>query len=243
MKKRVVLIWGLLWGLASCSPLRVDENEGRVQWRGEQKRVIRSGDLTETADLNELSRLSHFYALGPVSRLQGEITVIEGRCFIADVVDRREVVTEDCSRKAPFLVYGSFPRFKTLSLSGSAVTTESLNERVESLARESGLDVEKPFIFLLEGPVEKIDYHIIKKKGDGPHNPQEHQKSRQHFTLSRTPVKLVGFFSKHHEGVFTPPGETSHIHFVSDDGLHSGHVESFEFSPESSITLKIQERN
>lgn len=90
----------------------------RVYWIGEQRQVVKFDDLTDRVSIQELSKTSPLYGIGPVSKLQGEITVVDGQCFISDWVNGKEVVTKDCSKKAPFFVYGYFPESVQVKLPG-----------------------------------------------------------------------------------------------------------------------------
>jgi acetolactate decarboxylase len=51
------------------------------------------------------------------------------------------------------------------------------------------------------------------------------------------PVTVVGFFSRHHEGVFTHMGQRTHLHVLSDDGAAMGHVD--EIAVPSGAALKL----
>ncbi|MBX9583614.1 MAG: hypothetical protein K2X87_25210 [Gemmataceae bacterium] len=44
---------------------------GEVLWVGEQRKVVRDGDLTGRVDLSSLSDLPHLYAVGPFEGVNG----------------------------------------------------------------------------------------------------------------------------------------------------------------------------
>jgi acetolactate decarboxylase len=216
-----------------------ETSDNRVYWSGAQKNVVRFGNFTDTVSISELSQKKSLYGIGPVSRLQGEITVVDGDCFVSDVIQDKEVVAKDCSKKAPFFVYGYFSTFQNLKISPTFNKLEMFANEFESWVIKAGLDVEKPVFFDMKVKAKSLKYHIIKKMGTSPHNPEEHNLSKRHFELVDQNVRIIGVFSKHHEGVFTHHGNKLHIHFVSEDQKHSGHVEDFDLAIDDTASLKI----
>ena len=95
-----------------------------------------------------------------------------------------------------------------------------------------------PLTFLLQGQARLLQSHVIYKTNDAPHNPEEHERAKVRASYYEQEIECIGFYSKVHREVFTPPHRDIHIHFVSQDRTLSGHVDRLEFSP-SLLTLYL----
>jgi acetolactate decarboxylase len=61
------------------------------------------------------------------------------------------------------------------------------------------------------------------------------------FLLEQREATLVGFWSREHQGIFTPSGSNMHIHFQTPDNQVSGHVEALSILADR-MTLALPER-
>ena len=107
--------------------------------------------------------------------------------------------------------------------------------RVKKL-REAG--VIKQQTVLLDA--EALGFHVVRKESDEDFGPEQHRRAMKKFDRHDLPVRLVGFYSRMHGGVFTHRGEPLHLHAVmpSDDGSTiSGHVESVSLQAGATIKL------
>ena len=48
------------------------------------------------------------------------------------------------------------------------------------------------------------------------------------------PVRIIGFFSKNHGGVFTHMGSMTHLHVLDNNG-RSGHVDAIAFDSKAMV--------
>lgn len=57
--------------------------------------------------------------------------------------------------------------------------------------------------------------------------------------MTNAPVELVGFFTncEGDGGTFVHMGQTTHIHLVSKDRRHMGHLESIQLAPGAKLLL------
>ncbi len=206
--------------LSACASPKTD-----VAWLGEMN------NETDNASLSELTNIKNLYAVGPVSQLDGEITVIDGKCYIARVDQLGgEAVEEDCSLKAPFLVYGHFSKWNMVRSNVIVLSMKDLKRRIMEILSENGVFTEDPSVFLMEVDIEKLNYHIMKKGRVTP------------LMIHNKKVTLLGFYSKHHAGTFTHKGEQIHLHFLSVDKKHSGHVDDFKLRSNSKWKMIIPTR-
>src|SRR5262249_54842786 len=77
---------------------------------------------------------------------------------------------------------------------------------------------------------ELIDFHIVNATPDTPPGIEAHQKIQIPFELHGQDVKVVGFWSSQHQGVFTPMGTNMHAHFQTPDNKVSGHVQGLKIA-------------
>ena len=110
---------------------------------------------------------------------------------------------------------------------------EQLEEMIETLAGASGIDDARPFPFIVDGTVKSVDYHILSPK-TADSSATDHRSSAKTLTSKDVPVRVVGFFSRNHGGVFTHMGSKSHLHVLDSNG-HSGHVDAISFNSEAMV--------
>ncbi len=85
------------------------------------------------------------------------------------------------------------------------------------------------FPFLLEGKAGKIDWHVISRDpNDKIHTHEKHKNSGLHRTLLAESVRIVGFYSKNHQGIFTHHTSNIHMHFITDDKRLTGHIDALK---------------
>jgi acetolactate decarboxylase len=198
---------------------------GEVRWVGEQRKVVRDGDLTGHVDLAGIADRAHLYALGPLEGLKGEVTVWDGKASLARWEAGRVVTTGQFLGKACFLVYAQVPRWADSELPAGLDKAEDLEVTVFVAARKAGVPTERPFPFLLRGRARKVKLHVVNKTDSAPHNLEEHAKVKMPVTLEEREVNIIGFYSTQHAGVFTHHDSNAHMHVLTADGKLSGHVD------------------
>jgi hypothetical protein len=91
--------------------------------------------------------------------------------------------------------------------------------------------------FLATGREDLIEYHILNRIGDPPHNIEAHKKIQIVFELTRVEAMIVGFHSTKHRGIFTPGDSNIHIHFQTPDNDKSGHIQKVEIGSGATLSL------
>ena len=163
---------------------------------------------------------NHLYALGAVENLKGEILILDGKPFIASEKEGEVFIDKSYRHAATLLVASYVENWDSLLVKGD------LEDFVASAASSHGLDIEKPFPFLLKGDFEKIQWHVINwPEGDEVHTHEKHQTSGPHGVLENQSAVVIGFYSKHHQGVFTHHSTTLHMHAKCDEAGIVGHAD------------------
>jgi len=208
----------------------------QVEWKG-LLRDTHAGNIGGKVNLAELPRSPRLYAIGPAAGLAGEITVIDGRLFLAKVRNGKLDTSSDYQGQASFLVWATVPQWQSaVSLGQSVSNAAELEKLIETKAHLAGLDTDKPFPFLLQGHFNSVNYHVVlPPSARGMHgssgSPTDSQLDLRAEGKRGT---VIGFFSKKHEGVFTHSGSYSHLHLSLEDG-NSGHVDDLEVAADVSL--------
>lgn len=204
---------------------------------GEMRTVMQKGDLSAAFDLRKLSKSKHVYALGPVEGLRGEITIWDSKPSIARISDGQIQISDQFDVNACFLVYARVESWHEMPISDEVQTLEQLEAFIAKAAKQHKLDGARPFPFAIKGKFARVSFHVVNKADNLPHNREQHERIKVHFTTANVPGRMIGFYSDRHHGVFTHHGSNVHIHFISDDGKQSGHVESLKVGPGSILLL------
>ncbi len=213
-----------------------------VTWVGAMMTVHRDGDASPKAELSIANHPGGF-AIGPIAGLRGEITVLDGKPYVARVVDDQEQVVHDWTMEVPFLVYGYVNAWSEVALPDTVTSLAELEEWLPKVAKDYGLDMTKPFPFKLELLDSDIDFHIISNEEAGYITHVPHSELMRHFKLEGQKAWILGVYSTEHAGVFTHHGTAIHVHMVSEDGMHSGHADAVRFGKETKLFLPALDRD
>lgn len=205
---------------------------------GAQRDTIMNGKLAAALDLKTLAGVPHLYAVGPFEQLRGEVTIANSRPSLAHVAsDGSIAVRQSFAMGVPFFVWAEVPRWHRLRIPPQIRSYEDLAAFVPKAAAGAGLDAERPLPFLVDGIEDLIEFHIVNRVGDGPVNPEIHQKFQILFTLERAAATIVGFHSTKYRGVFTPGDSSIHIHFQTLDNSRSGHIQKLALGEGAVLSL------
>ena len=208
---RVIAILGLCLAMIPSNP--------PVQTYGALRNMMHSGDISAKVYLNELDH-KNLYALGAVADLKGEIIVMDGAISVSSEKLGTVIIDHTYDHAATLLVSSKVSKWDSLPVVGP------LEKIIEAAAREHELDTEEPFPFMLKGDFESIQWHVINwPEGETEHTHAKHKTSGPHGELRDAEAEVLGFFSKHHQGIFTHHSTYLHMHFVSKSGELAGHVD------------------
>jgi len=213
-----------------------------VEWLGSQGDFI-ARKAEEAVSLERFEGLQNLYAVGPLEQARREVSIYDGVPLVSDIQSGQVNVTIDSYRHAAFLVYAIVENWRRLTVRNPIKTEQQLEEQLLAHAVTSGIDVDQPFAFLLNGLVAQATFHILFNQGRGRHNTERHEKSKVRFSIANESVEVIGFYSRHHRGVFTLRDSNFHMHVRTVDNRFSGHLEGFNWEHGVMLGLPINEFN
>lgn len=219
---RNISLLGVLLLVGCANP--TDKTDSQVHHYGALKDIM-SGNISATFDLDGLADKEHIYALGAVSGLKGEIQIFDGSPIISSVKNMEIEISETFDDKASLLVYSQVESWQGFDVS-KRIEMNDLEKVIYKMADSAGINTRAPFPFLIEGTIEKLDWHIIDwKEGDSIHTHKKHKESGKNGILSSSEVVILGFYSKKHKAIFTHHSTDMHLHFKTKDDSLAGHVD------------------
>jgi acetolactate decarboxylase len=213
------------------------KKEGLVEYVGAQKDIFVSGKASSVVSLEDLAGRTGLYAMGPIDGLDGEITIFDSKPYITQVRGNDYTLDKTLKHGAFFLVWTEQTKWQDIPVPAAVKGYVDLQNFVKAQAQAAGIDVTKPFPFLLSGKPGEIKWHINVDRTEGkPITKESFYKSKQPFMTKNEPVDIIGFYSESHAGVFltaTTPvikedsgmKNAIHIHLVSRTSKAAGHID------------------
>jgi acetolactate decarboxylase len=245
--RRRTIVTGMVAAFALGSMLTVyaaivgSNKEGLVEYVGAQKDIFKTGKASGVVSLEELAGRKGLYAMGPVDGLDGEITIFDSKPYITKVRGNDYTLDKTFKHGAFFLVWTEQKNWTDVPLPATVKGYVDLQTFVKAQAQAAGIDVSKPFPFLLAGTPVEIKWHINVDRTDGkPITRELFLKSKEPYVTRNEAVDIIGFYSEHHAGVFLTQFAPAikegsgmenaiHIHLVSRTSKASGHIDDITF--------------
>jgi len=209
-----------------------------LHYIGAQRETVMNGRVAAAMDLESLAPTRFVYGLGPIAELRGEVTIINGRPSLSRVGPDGQVrVTESFQAGAPFLVWAEVPSWREIPLPAEVRSFTDLERFVPGAAGQVGLDAKEPFPFLVRGRMDLIEFHILNRIGNEPHDAEKHKRIQVPFEITLVDAVIVGFHAPSHRGIFIPADSTIHTHFQTVDNSASGHIQALQIGRGAILSL------
>ena len=237
LMKQIILTL-TIFSAFSCATTPYKVDTFKVQYKGALKNIMHKGDISAQADLTDFQDTKHFYALGAVENLKGEILILNSKPFISSLQEQELKISNSFNHNATLLVYTSVDKWASFDIPDNVFTYEELEKYIEQTAKNNGINSGGPFPFLIEGIAKSFDWHAIDwKDGDTEHSHQKHINSGLHGTLTNKDVEILGFYSNSHHAIFTHHTTNMHLHIKTTDNKTSGHLDRLTLA--QGMTLKL----
>ncbi|MGC2061808.1 MAG: hypothetical protein WA610_02440 [Thermodesulfovibrionales bacterium] len=247
--KRSLLIILCVMAVTGAALALNSTKEGLVEYIGAQKDIFTSGKAESVIALEDLAGRKGLYAMGPIDGLDGEITVFDSKPYITKVRGADYILDKTFRHGAFFLVWTEQSKWRDVPVPVTVKGYVDLQKFVKAEAAAAGIDVTKPFPFLLAGTPVEIKWHINVDRTDGkPITNELFVKSKEPFATRNEPVDIIGFYSESHSGIFLSQyapaikkgsgmQNTIHIHLVSRVSKASGHIDDITFGEHMILRL------
>ncbi len=212
--------------------------QAEVYTAGTMRNAMHKGELDAAIQLDTIAQANHLYGLGPETFLKGELLVMDGEIFISRVLtDSTMQVKVANAAAAPFFVYTRIPEWRKVELPDTVNNLKKLEGFLEQTRIHA-----KPFAFLLKGPIQVADIHVVNlPAGTVVASPADAHQGKVNFKISNEAVEVLGFFSTSHRGIFTHHDSFVHMHLITADRQKMGHVDGLAFAPQD-VQLFIPNR-
>jgi acetolactate decarboxylase len=221
-----VVIGTLLWVCALYAQVTPTGAMRQTMWEGQMAGLIAMDSIAGPG----------MFGIGPLEHLRGEITLVDGRCYVSSVASDGTIsVQERNDVKAPFFVRAEVRRWTPVALPAKVVDLATL----DAFLTEWDSSGTVPFAFRLRGLVGDVHVHVMNVPAgttiNGPDEAHAHQVLVRDTGNEGT---LVGFFSTKHKAVFTHHDTNIHMHYISWDHSVMGHVDLLQIDA-SRIVLEV----
>ncbi len=218
----------------ASSPLIMVYDRGSMQ-------EIYKDNAAAKVNLTELKNTEHLYALGPLSKLRGEIIIWDSVPHESRISAGQMQVKSDWNESAAYLVWASVPKWRKIKVPPAVLDINLFESWLYSMSGKEEAPLRGQYPFLLKGRFNHLLWHVVNEQDDGkPLTPAKHQAQKFHGHSRDIRAEIVGFYSPDHQGLFIPKGRRTHMHVQSGDDL-LGHVDEFEPKDEG-LTLYVPSR-
>jgi acetolactate decarboxylase len=214
-----------------------------VETFGSLREIIREGRLEARAPIAAALARPHAYGLGARARLDGEFLILDGTVHESrpDGRGRVRTVAFDASRdSAALMVAAHVAAWRDIGVA-TAISMTALEDTLAARARAFGLPASGPVPFLILGPVTGLRWHVADGRllAPGPSSHEAHAKAAVRGARDAISVTVVGFYSDHHQGVFTHHDSRIHMHVLLADGGGAAHVDSLRVAAGAVLRLPL----
>ena len=199
----------------------------QVMFVGEFRKIMYDADLSAKIRLDTLPH-EHLFAIGVMDSLRGEIVIANGKPLISSIQNTYVRTDTTFNHEATMLVYAYVKNWKEITIEQDLNNTEELEALVKRLASEHGIDISRPFPFMVKAWVKNINYNVMDWQSGISHTAETHTQFAHGLYHSATTVMLAGFYSENHKGIFTPFDSKMLVHAVTSNPITCGHLETIE---------------
>jgi acetolactate decarboxylase len=111
--------------------------------------------------LDSLNR-KNLFGIGPYGKMQGIITVWNGKPLIAQVqADGSASVSQSWQAQAPFFVYANVNNWQKYEVMVRIKSLFDVQLIIENLIKEKGYSISKPFPYRVETEIDDLTTHVV----------------------------------------------------------------------------------
>ena len=181
-------------------------------------------------------------AVGAVTGLRGEISMIEGRPIVSYGIECAKACPAVTTESATLLATASVKDWRSISIDRE-LDAKATEVFIREQARANGLDEAKPFPFRVHGAITDFVMHV--NAAPNPRFSGHGSFDEMAITgLAKGPRLagyVVGFYAPPAlQGVITHMGDFFHSHFVDQERKGTAHLDTFGIAAGSTLFLPAQ---
>ncbi|MCP9757584.1 hypothetical protein EGI26_20675 [Lacihabitans sp. CCS-44] len=190
--------------------------------------------------LDTISNKKHLFGMGPYGKMQGEISVFDGKPFFSSVDEKgRGIVSANWAIESPFFVYANVTKWQKYKLNLSFQNLDELQKAIENLAKEKGHVTENPFVIKIKGNFDQLTTHIVMPRSTEIPGYQANKKQAD-YNFEQIEGEILVFYSQKHQGVYTHKDSFIHAHFLSKDKKTMGHIDKIKSNGKVEMSFSIE---
>lgn len=168
-----------------------------VKYVGTLNAIMQRNDVSAKINLNDIKNKQNLYALGAAENLKGEIQIFNGIPVNSEVENNKIIIKNSFDKGAALLVYTNVKDWKEITIKESFADLKSIEDKIDILAKQNGIDPDKPFPFLIKANVKKLYWHVVDAAaGNVSKSNSDHKNSGIKGEVMDEPVEIIGFYSK-----------------------------------------------
>ncbi len=211
---------------------------------GNFRHMMHMGETAGVIGLDTLTAPSA-WGVGATAGLRGEVVILDGAVLVSRGDDPEARLTPPVAgEEAVILAYGTVADWRSFEIPRD-MAPERLAHFIEMQAQGLGLDPEGGFPIRVQGSFPQLVWHVV--TGEGPAHGTQGGHGGDHtnklsgmnaYDEAGASGEIIGVYAGAAlVGVASHPGEKLHLHFVSVDGVRSGHVDEITIPAGATLLL------
>ncbi|MFN3889913.1 MAG: acetolactate decarboxylase [Beijerinckiaceae bacterium] len=196
---------------------------------GEFRLFFQKKDYTAKIELDAARRTNPTDAVGALSDLRGEVSMIDGR-YIVSYGGGCATCPPPHEEKAGLLGTARVNSWHDAIVLTETLEGKALEDFILMQAKSRSLDVAKPFPVRLSGQLVNVKMHVIEAPNAGftGHGSAVPMAKQDEFSHKRIAGAVVGFYAPPAMfAVLTHPGEPFHFHWIDEGRTRTAHLDAF----------------
>ena len=240
MKITILLLVLTMTVVLSSQEICAQKRTWKVKTTGAMRAMFQTGDISGKTDVSKILNKKNLYGIGPLEHLSGEVMIWNSKSLTSYIKNKTVVVKTNPGARAVFFVWTNVAKWHEFIVPKRVKTYEELEKFIAESAEKTTLNSDEPFPFLLKGKFNIVEWHINDYKSDGAkvtHEKHDALKFKSEF--KNVKLKMLGFYSPKHQGIFTHHTRTTHIHVTNSNETFVGHVDDLKLGKKIKLFLPV----